>query len=94
MRSLRTRFIIVFGLFILISCSVMGVFSAFSIIKTGVALCSEQGLPIAKKANEVIDGEFELDKKMVKLFIFAKMKNNQELIFDENNKNVKTKKLE
>ena len=32
--------------------------------------------------------------KMVKLFIFAKMKNNQELIFDENNKNVKTKKLE
>ena len=47
-----------------------------------------------KALNEVIDGEFELDKKMVKLFIFAKMKNNQELIFDENNKNVKTKKLE
>ncbi len=57
MRSLRTRFIIGFGLFILISCSVMGVFSAFSIINTGVALCSEQGLPIAKKANEVIDGD-------------------------------------
>ena len=47
-----------------------------------------------KALNEVMSGEFELDKKMVKLFIFAKMKNNKELIFDENNKNVKTKKLE
>jgi hypothetical protein len=37
--------------------------------------------------NRVIDGEFELDTKMVKLFIFAKMKNSKELIFvNENNK--------
>ena len=57
MHSLRTRFIVVFGLFILISSSVMGVFSAFSIIKTGVALCEQQGIPIAEKANEVIDGD-------------------------------------
>ena len=57
MHSLRTRFIIVFGLFILLSCSIMGVFSAFSIIQTGVALCSEQGLPIAQKADEAIDGD-------------------------------------
>ena len=57
MHSLRTRFIIVFGLFILLSCSIMGVFSAFSIIQTGVALCSEQGVPIAQKADEIIDGD-------------------------------------
>ena len=57
MHSLRLRFIIVFGLFILISSTAMGVFSAFSIIKTGVTLCSEQGLPIAQKADEIIDGD-------------------------------------
>ena len=40
--------------------------------------------------NRVIDGEFELDSKMVKLFIFAKMKNSKELIFaNENNKQKK-----
>ena len=57
MRSLRTRFIVVFGLFILFSSTIMGVFSAFSIIQTGVALCREQGVPIAEKANEVLDGD-------------------------------------
>ncbi len=57
MHSLRTRFIVVFGLFILISSSVMGVFSAYSIINTGVALCAEQGYPIAEKAGAVIDGD-------------------------------------
>ena len=57
MHSLRTRFILVFGLFILLSSTVMGVFSAISIIKTGVALCSEQGVPIAQKADEAIDGD-------------------------------------
>lgn len=57
MHSLRLRFIIVFGLFILISSSAMAVFSALSIIKTGVTLCSEQGIPIAQKADEIIDGD-------------------------------------
>ena len=57
MHSLRTRFIVVFGLFILLSSSVMGFFSAVSIINTGVALCREQGVPIAQKANEVLDGD-------------------------------------
>ena len=33
--------------------------------------------------NKVINGEFELDKKMVKLFIFSKMKNNREFIFND-----------
>ena len=44
--------------------------------------------------NKVIDGEFELDNKMVKLFIFAKMKNNIELIYNNENDNNKSKKLE
>ena len=57
MHSLRLRFIVVFGLFILISSSAMAVFSALSIVKTGVTLCSEQGLPIAQKADEIIDGD-------------------------------------
>jgi methyl-accepting chemotaxis protein len=35
----------------------MGIFSAYSIINTGVALCAEQGYPIAKKASEAIDGD-------------------------------------
>ena len=57
MHSLRTRFILFFGLFILFSSIIMGIFSAVSIINTGVALCEEQGIPIAQKANEVIDGD-------------------------------------
>ena len=57
MHSLRTRFIVVFGLFILLSSTIMGVFAAISIINTGVALCREQGVPIAQKADEVIDGD-------------------------------------
>ena len=57
MVSLRTRFILVFGLFILISTLCMGGFAAISIINTGVKLCEEQGRPIAQKAFEVIDGD-------------------------------------
>jgi hypothetical protein len=47
-----------------------------------------------KALKTVLDGEFQLDTKMVKLFIFAKMKNNKELIFDESDKNEKTKKID
>jgi Na+/melibiose symporter-like transporter len=43
--------------------------------------------------NKVIDGEFELDNKMVKLFIFAKMKNNKDFIY-QNTENNKSYKLE
>ena len=57
MHSLKARFIIIFGLFILLSSSIMGAFSAFSIINTGVALCAEQGMPIADKVSELIDGD-------------------------------------
>ena len=44
--------------------------------------------------NKVINGEFELDRKMVKLLIFAKMKNNRELLFDEKYSNNKDEKLD
>ena len=51
-----------------------------------------------KALNRVIDGEFELDNRLVKLFIFAKMKNNRELIFQDESKDGmksrKEKKLE
>ena len=57
MHSLRTRFILVFGLFILLSTFCMGGFAAVSIINTGVKLCEEQGLPIAQKAFEALDGD-------------------------------------
>ena len=57
MHSLRTRFILVFGLFILLSTFCMGGFAAVSIIKTGVKLCEEQGQPIAQKAFEALDGD-------------------------------------
>ena len=57
MHSLRTRFIVFFGVFILCSCSVLGIFSAVSIINTGVALSTEQGFPVAEKAAAIIDGD-------------------------------------
>ena len=60
MHSLRTRFIVLFGLFIIISCSVMGIFSGVSIVNTGVAVCTEHGTPAIQKAMQIIDGdEFE-----------------------------------
>lgn len=57
MHSLRLRFILVFGLFILISTFCMGGFAAINIINTGVKLCEDQGRPIAQKAFEAIDGD-------------------------------------
>ena len=44
--------------------------------------------------NKVINGEFELDKKMVKLFIFSKMKNNREFIYNEQFRWDKEEKLD
>ena len=57
MHSLKARFIVFFGLFILLSSIIMGFFAAMSIINTGVALCSEQGIPIAEKVSSIIDGD-------------------------------------
>jgi Na+/melibiose symporter-like transporter len=44
--------------------------------------------------NRLINGEFELDKKMVKLFIFSQMKNNKELLYGEQNTKIKEEKLD
>ena len=44
--------------------------------------------------NRLINGEFELDKKMVKLFIFSQMKNNKELLYGEQNTQIKEEKLD
>lgn len=57
MHSLRTRFIVFFGLFIIISCSVMGIFSGVSIVNTGVAVCTEHGVPAIQKAMQIIDAD-------------------------------------
>ncbi len=57
MHSLRTRFIVFFGFFIIISCSVMGVFSGASIVNTGVAVCTEHGVPAIQKAMQIIDAD-------------------------------------
>ncbi len=57
MHSLRTRFIVFFGLFIIISCTVMAVFAGVSIVNTGVAVCTEHGVPAVQKAMQIIDGD-------------------------------------
>ncbi len=57
MHSLRTRFIVFFGLFIIASCTLMGVFSGMSIVNTGVAVCTEHGIPAIQKAQSIINGD-------------------------------------
>ena len=57
MHSLKTRFIALFGLFVLLSCSVIAVISALSISKTGELLSSQQGIPVVQKAAELVDGD-------------------------------------
>lgn len=57
MSSLKVRFIVVFGLFVLLSCTVISVFSAFAIRRTSSDLASRQGYPILEKAASVIDGD-------------------------------------
>ena len=55
MHSIRTRFILFFGIFLLLACSLMGVFSGISIIRTGVAVCTDHGVPAVEKAASIID---------------------------------------
>ncbi len=60
MHSLRTRFIVFFGLFILLSSLIMGIFSGLTILNTGISLSAKFGEPGALKSLEIIDGdEFE-----------------------------------
>ncbi len=60
MHSIRTRFILFFGIFLLLACTIMGVFSGLSIINTGVAVCTNHGVPAVEKASTCFDpDEFE-----------------------------------
>ena len=60
MHSMRTQFILIFGLFILLSSSIMGIFSGKTILNTGITLSTKYGEPGIKKSMELIDGdEFE-----------------------------------
>ena len=60
MRSLKKQFILVFGLFMLVSLSVIAIVSGIGIMRTGEILASQQGIPVVQKATAMIDGdEFE-----------------------------------
>ena len=60
MHSMKTQFILIFGLFILLSSSIMGIFSGKTILNTGISLSTKYGEPGIKKSLELIDGdEFE-----------------------------------
>lgn len=60
MRSLKKQFIFVFGLFMLVSLSVIAIVSGIGIMRTGEILASQQGIPVVQKAAAMIDGdEFE-----------------------------------
>ncbi|MCR5621817.1 MAG: methyl-accepting chemotaxis protein [Treponema sp.] len=57
MSSLKLRFILVFSLFVLLSCTIISVFSCLALVRTSSDLASRQGYPILEKASSVIDGD-------------------------------------
>ena len=57
MSSLKFPFILVFGLFVLLSCTVISVFSCLAITRTSSNLASRQGFPVLEKAASVIDAD-------------------------------------
>ena len=57
MRSLKKQFIFVFGIFMLVSLSVVAVVSGVGIMRTGEVLASQQGIPIVQKVASMIDGD-------------------------------------
>ena len=60
LKSLKLQFVVIFGLFILLSCSIMGVLAALSIMKTGELTATQQGLSAVEIAGNIINGdEFE-----------------------------------
>ncbi len=60
MSSLRTRFVVIFGLFVFLSCTATSVISAINIMQTGESYAVEQGKPVVAHAAEIINGdEFE-----------------------------------
>ena len=60
MSSLRKRFIAFFGLFVLLSCTIIAAIASVSILRNGEVIANRQGTPVVEKASELIDGdEFE-----------------------------------
>ncbi len=57
MSSLKTRFIIYFGLFIIISCTCLSIIAGVSLKSTGTAFAKEMGVPVVEKAAKVINGD-------------------------------------
>ncbi len=57
MSSLKLRFIFVFSMFVLLSCTIISVFSCLALVKTSSDLASRQGYPILEKAASVVDGD-------------------------------------
>ncbi len=57
MSSLRTRFIIYFGLFIVVSCTCLSIIAGVSLKSTGTAFARKQGIPVVNKASEAINGD-------------------------------------
>ena len=56
MKSLKVQFIAVFAAFIFLSCAVISLMSAFSMIRTGEDFAAKQGVPVVQKAASMIDG--------------------------------------
>lgn len=65
-KSLKTRFVLIFGAFVLISLSLITLMATRTISKTAEIFAASQGRPVIEKAISIIDGsEFELfTKKM------------------------------
>ena len=57
MSSLKTRFIIIFSFFIVLSVTIMSLVASLNIMSIGTTFANDQGLSIIHKASEVIDGD-------------------------------------
>ena len=57
MSSLKTRFIIIFGFFIVLSVTIMSLVASLNIMSIGTTFANDQGRTIINKASEIIDGD-------------------------------------
>ncbi|MBP5452650.1 MAG: HAMP domain-containing protein [Treponema sp.] len=57
MSSLRTRFIVIFGFFILLSVTFMSVAASMNIMAIGTTIAKQQGYSVISKAADAIDGD-------------------------------------
>lgn len=57
MSSLKTRFILIFSFFIVLSVTIMSLVASLNIVSIGTTFANDQGLSIIHKASEVVDGD-------------------------------------